>query len=99
MKRGILTAMGLSLLCGLTACMNWTVGSSRLPDQVLYERAVDAAEKGKYDIAGLSLQTLINTYPDSEYAVKAKKILKDPKIASCGESWIVGSQCGPSSPQ
>ena len=32
---------------------------------------------GKYDIARLSLQTLINTYPDSEYVARAKLAIGD----------------------
>ena len=27
---------------------------------------------GKYDVARLDLQTLLNTYPDSEFAMRAK---------------------------
>ena len=32
---------------------------------------------GKYDVARLSLQTLINTYPDSEYIARAKLAIGD----------------------
>ena len=50
---------------------------SKQPDKVLFDRATDAIKHGKYDIARLSLQTLINTYPDSEYVARAKLAIGD----------------------
>jgi outer membrane protein assembly factor BamD len=47
------------------------------PDKVLYLRALDEAKKGHQEIARLDLQTLINTYPDSEYLAKAKLGIAD----------------------
>lgn len=47
------------------------------PDKVLYERAVEDIGKKKYDVARLTLQTLINAYPDSEYLAKAKLAIAD----------------------
>jgi len=42
------------------------------PDKVLYDRAMNDIKHKRYTEARLSLQTLINTYPDSEYLAKAK---------------------------
>src|SRR5271157_5629671 len=50
---------------------------SKQPDKVLFDRAMDAMKHGKYDVARLSLQTLINTYPDSEYIARAKLAIGD----------------------
>jgi outer membrane protein assembly factor BamD len=50
---------------------------SKQPDKVLFDRAEDAIKHGKFDIARLSLQTLINTYPDSEYVARAKLAIGD----------------------
>jgi outer membrane protein assembly factor BamD len=50
---------------------------SKQPDKVLFDRATDAMKHGKYDVARLSLQTLINTYPDSEYVARAKLAIGD----------------------
>ncbi len=47
------------------------------PDKVLYERAVEDIGKKKYDVARLTLQTLINAYPDSDYLAKAKLAIAD----------------------
>src|SRR5213082_2426800 len=46
--------------------------NSKQPDKVLFDRAMDAMGHRKYDVARLTLQTLINTYPDSEYIARAK---------------------------
>ncbi len=51
--------------------------NSAEPDKVLYLRALDEAKKGHQEIARLDLQTLINTYPDSEYLAKAKLGIAD----------------------
>jgi outer membrane protein assembly factor BamD len=42
------------------------------PDRVLYERAMRDLNKNKFTVGRLALQTLINTYPDSEYLPRAK---------------------------
>ncbi len=47
------------------------------PDKVLYERAMDDIKRGRQEVGRLSLQTLINTYPDSEYLAKAKLAIAD----------------------
>jgi len=42
------------------------------PDKILYQKSIDAIDSGHYDVGRLTLQTLLNTYPDSEYLAKAK---------------------------
>ena len=59
---------------------------SKQPDKVLYDRALDAMKHGKYDVARLSLQTLINTYPDSEYVARAKLAIGDSWYAEGGSA-------------
>jgi outer membrane protein assembly factor BamD len=46
--------------------------NSQQPDKVLFDRGEDALAHGKFDVARLTFQTLINTYPDSEYVARAK---------------------------
>ena len=53
---------------------------SKQPDKELYDKAMLALKKGRYDVARLDLQTLLNTYPDSEYRMRAK--------LSVGDSWF-----------
>jgi outer membrane protein assembly factor BamD len=52
-------------------------GTNAEPDKSLYERAVNDIKHGKYEVGRLTLQTLINTYPDSEYLAKAKLAIGD----------------------
>src|ERR1700675_1885379 len=47
-------------------------GTSAEPDKVLYAKATEDIKHGRYTVGRLGLQTLINTYPDSEYLAKAK---------------------------
>lgn len=47
------------------------------PDKLLYGRAMDDIKHGRHEVGRLSLQTLINTYPDSEYLAKAKLAIAD----------------------
>jgi outer membrane protein assembly factor BamD len=51
--------------------------NSPQPDKILYDRALTDYEHGRYTEARLSLQTLINSYPDSEYLAKAKLAVAD----------------------
>jgi outer membrane protein assembly factor BamD len=51
--------------------------TSAEPDKVLYERAMNDMAHGKQSVARFELQTLLNTYPDSEYVAKAKLAIAD----------------------
>lgn len=51
--------------------------NSVAPDKVLYDRAMKDIKKGKQEVGRLTLQTLINTYPDSEFLAKAKLAIAD----------------------
>lgn len=52
-------------------------GASAAPDKILYDRAMKDIKKGRHEVARLTLQTLINTYPDSEYLAKSKLAIAD----------------------
>src|SRR5579863_9867506 len=54
--------------------------NSKQPDKVLFDKAMVAMKKGRYDVARLDLQTMLNTYPDSEYRMRAK--------LAVGDSWF-----------
>lgn len=58
------------------------------PDKVLYLRALDEVKKGHQEIGRLDLQTLINTYPDSEYLAKAKLGIADSYFKEGGSANI-----------
>ncbi len=50
---------------------------STLPDKVLYDKAQDQAKRGHFDVARLDLNTLLSTYPDSQYQMRAKLAVAD----------------------
>jgi outer membrane protein assembly factor BamD len=52
-------------------------GVKAAPDKVLYQTALDDIQHGRYTVGRLTLQTLINTYPDSEYLAKSKLAMAD----------------------
>ena len=54
--------------------------ASKQPDKELFDKALVAMKKGKFDVARLDLQTLLNTYPESEYQMRAKLLV--------GDSWF-----------
>ncbi len=70
-----LIAFGATLLAGCSAKKKEAapvVESSAEPDKVLYDKAANDIQHGRYSIGRMALQTLINTYPDSEFLAKAK---------------------------
>ena len=50
---------------------------SKLPDKQLYDKALNAISHGHFDVARLDLQTMLNTYPDSQYQMRAKLAIAD----------------------
>jgi outer membrane protein assembly factor BamD len=50
---------------------------TKQPDKVLFDRAIDDIEHGRYEIARITLNTLINTYDQSEFLAKAKLAIAD----------------------
>jgi outer membrane protein assembly factor BamD len=71
------------VLFALAACTNKKVQNpianldSKQPDKVLFDRAMDNLKHDRFDVARTQLQTLINTYPDSEYVARAKLSVAD----------------------
>jgi outer membrane protein assembly factor BamD len=72
------------------ACTNKKVNNplsnvgSKQPDKVLFDRAMDALKHNRFDVARMTLQTLINTYPDSEFIARAKLAVGDSWYAEGG---------------
>lgn len=51
--------------------------NTQQPDKVLFDQAMHDIERGRYEVARISLQTLMNTYESSEYLAKAKLAIAD----------------------
>jgi len=65
---------------------------SKQPDKVLFDRAMEAMKRGKFDVARLTLQTMINTYPDSEYVARAKLAVGDSWYAEGGSAGLAQAE-------
>ncbi len=89
----------LGVLLALTAgCTNRksvnplaNIGSKQ-PDKVLFDKAMDAMRHNRFDVARLTLQTLINTYPDSEYIARAKLAVGDSWYAEGGTASLAQAE-------
>ena len=74
----------VALACLLTSCSlrrhkydNPIGKDTQQPDKVLYDAAIDDIEHSRFERARLTLQTLMNTYDNSEFMAKAKLALAD----------------------
>ncbi len=84
MSRRIPIIVFLGMLLSLSvACTNKKVQNplanvgSKQPDKVLFDRAMEAMKHNRFDVARMTLETLINTYPDSEFIARAKLAVAD----------------------
>jgi outer membrane protein assembly factor BamD len=82
MARNILVVLllaGLLTSCGFRRKMyEYPISKdTKQPDKVLYDKAIGDIEHSRFEIARITLNTLINTYDQSEYLAKAKLAVAD----------------------
>ena len=89
----LLVVLALSVACTNKKVSNplADVGSKQ-PDKVLFDRAMDAMKHNRFEVSRLTLQTLINTYPDSEYIARAKLSLADSWYAEGGSGALAQAE-------
>ncbi|MBZ5574022.1 MAG: outer membrane protein assembly factor BamD [Acidobacteriia bacterium] len=98
MSRRIPIVLALSALLLTAACTNKKVNNpianidSKQPDKVLFDRAMDAMKHNRFDVARLTLQTMINTYPDSEFVARAKLAVADSWYAEGGTASLTQAE-------
>jgi outer membrane protein assembly factor BamD len=98
MSRRIPVVILLGILALSAACTNKKVSNpianvdSKQPDKVLFDRAMDALKHNKFDVARLTLQTMINTYPDSEFIARAKLGVADSWYAEGGSAALAQAE-------
>jgi outer membrane protein assembly factor BamD len=78
-KRALLALLSLGLL---SSCIHKKyetpiTKNTQQPDKVLFDQAMRDIEHGRYEVARISLQTLMNTYESSEFLAKAKLAIAD----------------------
>jgi hypothetical protein len=88
-----ITSTGPPMICNFLPVSPNSGVSTHHPDEVLFKRAMSALQNNRFDVANLTFQTLINTYPDSEYTSKAEHELEDSRIARCGQSFSSNAEC------
>jgi outer membrane protein assembly factor BamD len=77
----VVTAL-VCLAMSLSSCVrkkydNPITKDTQQPDKVLFDKAIGDIEHGRYEVARLTLNTMINTYDTSEYLAKAKLAVAD----------------------
>jgi outer membrane protein assembly factor BamD len=98
MSRRISVVILLGALLFCAACTNKKVNNplanvgSKQPDKVLFDRAMDAMKHNRFDVARMTLQTLINTYPDSEFIARAKLAVGDSWYAEGGTAALAQAE-------
>jgi outer membrane protein assembly factor BamD len=70
-------AAGLFTSCGRKKYENPIAADTQQPDKVLFDKAIKDIERSRFEIARLTLNTLINTYDTSEFLAKAKLAIAD----------------------
>src|ERR1017187_4247463 len=65
---------------------------SKQPDKELFDKAMIAIKKGRFDVARLDLQTMLNTYPDSEYRMRAKLAMGDSWFKEGGTAALIQAE-------
>src|ERR1700746_2767392 len=98
MSRRISAVILLGALLFCAACTNKKVNNplanvgSKQPDKVLFDRSMDAMKHNRFDVARMTLQTLINTYPDSEFIARAKLGVADSWYAEGGTTALAQAE-------
>ena len=62
------------------------------PDKILFDKAIADLEHGRYEVARLTLQTLISAYDTSEFLAKAKLAMADTWFREGGGAGMVNAE-------
>ena len=93
-KQVLVTALSLGLLgsCIHKKYETPITKNTQQPDKVLFDQAVKDIEHGRYEVARISLQTLMNTYEASEYMAKAKLAIADSWYREAGANGMAQAE-------
>ncbi|HEY6338217.1 MAG TPA: outer membrane protein assembly factor BamD [Candidatus Sulfotelmatobacter sp.] len=96
-RNSLIAVVGLALVF-TAACSNKKAVNplgkvnSKQPDKVLFDKAMEAMKRNRFDVARMTLQTLINTYPDSEFIARAKLAVGDSWYAEGGTASLAQAE-------
>src|SRR5216683_5387133 len=96
----VLAAAVLTLACVLAVSCgfrrkkyeNPITKDTQQPDKVLFDKAIRDIERGRYEVARLTLNTLINTYDSSEFLAKAKLAIADSWMRQGGPEGLAQAE-------
>jgi outer membrane protein assembly factor BamD len=85
---------GLTTSCGLRRHKydDPITKDTRQPDKVLFDKAIGDIEHSRYEVARITLNTLINTYDQSEFLAKAKLAIADSWYREGGASGLAQAE-------
>jgi outer membrane protein assembly factor BamD len=86
--------LGLLSSCGFRRKKyeNPITSNTEQPDKALFDKAINDMEKGRYEVARLTLQTLMNTYDTSEYMAKSKLAYADSWFREGGSNGLAQAE-------
>ncbi|MDP8981869.1 MAG: outer membrane protein assembly factor BamD [Acidobacteriota bacterium] len=75
----LIAAVGLLSSCGFRRHKydNPITKNTSQPDKVLFDKAINDIEHSRFEVARITLNTMINTYDQSEFLAKAKLAIAD----------------------
>jgi outer membrane protein assembly factor BamD len=93
-KRTLVATLSLGLLASCIHKKYETpiTKNTQQPDKVLFDQAIKDIEHGRYEVARISLQTLMNTYESSEFLAKAKLAVADSWFREGGSSGMAQAE-------
>lgn len=93
-KRALLPVLSIGLLASCIHKKYETpiTKNTQQPDKVLFDQAMHDIEHGRYEVARISLQTLMNTYESSEYLAKAKLAIADSWYREAGANGLAQAE-------
>ena len=88
----LVAALLLTAGCGGKKYENPITADTDQPDKVMFDKAIKDIEKGRYEVARLTLQTLINTYDNSEFLAKSKLAIADSWFREGGSNGMAQAE-------
>jgi outer membrane protein assembly factor BamD len=90
----VILMTGLVTSCGFKRKKydNPITKDTKQPDKVLFDRAISDIEHGRYEVARITLNTLINTYDQSEFLAKAKLAVADSWFREGGTAGLAQAE-------
>ena len=90
----VMLVAGFATSCGFRAKKydDPITKDTKQPDKVLFDRAVNDIEHGRFEIARITLNTMINTYDQSEFLAKAKLAIADSWFREGGAAGLAQAE-------